>query len=89
MARNLVLRLLVQDTDKRLGNLRNGAKDVRKHRFFKTIDWQSVAAKQLKPPILPKFGSDGDTRNFEEYAETDWINVPEATTREERMFRDF
>lgn len=58
-------------------------------RFFKSIDWDDVVSKQLKPPIIPKFDFDGDTRNFEEYAESDWINVPEASAKEERMFRDF
>ena len=57
--------------------------------FFKTIDWDGVRSKDLKPPIVPKFGFSGDTRNFEEYAETDWINVPEASAKEERLFRDF
>ena len=57
--------------------------------FFKTIDWEGVRSKELKPPIVPKFGFSGDTRNFEEYAETDWINVPEASAKEERLFRDF
>lgn len=89
LARNLVTRLLVLDANKRLGNLRNGAQDVKKHRFFKTIDWEGVRSKELKPPIVPKFGFSGDTRNFEEYAETDWINVPEASAKEERLFRDF
>jgi len=89
LARNLVSRLLVLDANKRLGNLRNGAQDVKKHRFFKTIDWDGVRSKELKPPIVPKFGFLGDTRNFEEYAETDWINVPEASAKEERLFRDF
>ena len=48
-----------------------------------------MKSKELKPPIVPKFGFSGDTRNFEEYAETDWINVPEASAKEERLFRDF
>jgi len=89
LARNLVTRLLVQDSSKRLGNLRNGAQDVKKHRFFKSIDWDGVANKELKPPIVPKFGFEGDTRNFEEYSESDWINVPEASAKEEMLFRDF
>lgn len=89
LAKNLVSRLLVQDPNKRLGNLRNGAKDIKKHRYFQPIDWAGVASKQLKPPIIPEFSSEGDTSNFEEYLETDWINVPEASPKEERLFEDF
>ena len=31
-------------------------------RFFKTLEWEEVYHKRLKPPILPKFKSDGDPR---------------------------
>ena len=47
-----------------------GNKDIEKtclfmeisFRFFKTLDWEEVYHKRLKPPILPKFKSDGDPR---------------------------
>ena len=31
-------------------------------RFFKTLDWEQVYYKRLKPPIVPKVKSDGDPR---------------------------
>jgi len=37
LARNLASRLLVQNTNKRLGNLRNGAQDIKKHRPVFTL----------------------------------------------------
>ena len=58
-------------------------------RWFKNIDWEEVYYKQLKPPIVPKVSYDGDTRNFDDYPETDWRQVPSVTDREFRMFDDF
>merc|ERR1712059_177117 len=89
LARNLASRLLVQNTNKRLGNLRNGAQDIKKHRFFKTIDWEEVSRKKLQPPVVPKVEFDGDTRNFVEYSDSDWINVSQVSDKEEKLFRDF
>ena len=34
-------------------------------RFFKTLDWEEVYQKMLKPPIVPKAKSEGDARNIE------------------------
>ena len=58
-------------------------------RWFKNVDWEEVYYKQLKPPIVPKVSYEGDTRNFDDYPETDWRQVPGVTEREYRMFEDF
>ena len=58
-------------------------------RWFKNVDWEEVYYKQLKPPIVPKVSYDGDTRNFDDYPETDWRQVPAVSEREFRMFEDF
>merc|ERR1719308_742259 len=89
IAKDLIKKLLVQDRTKRLGNLKNGSDDVKRHRWFKTIDWEEVFYKQLKPPLVPKVSYEGDTRNFDDYPETDWRQVPSVTEREFRMFDDF
>ena len=31
--------------------------------FFKTLDWEEVYHKRLKPPLFPKVKSDGDPRS--------------------------
>ena len=38
----------------------------------------------MKPPIVPKVGFEGDTRNFDDYPETDWRKVPPVSDREIR-----
>ena len=58
-------------------------------RWFKSVDWEEVYQRQLKPPIVPKVSSDGDTRNFDNYPEEEWRNVEPITERQLAMFSDF
>jgi len=68
-ARDLIKKLLASDRTRRLGNLKDGAVDVKKHRFFKGIDWEALNKRKLTPPIQPNVQHPGDTSNFEEYEE--------------------
>ena len=58
-------------------------------RFFQSVDWEDVYYKQLKPPIVPKVKSEGDTRNFADYEESDWRKVPQVSERQIGLFADF
>lgn len=42
VAKDLVKKLLVPDRTKRLGNMKNGSEDIRKHRWFKHLHWDDV-----------------------------------------------
>jgi len=64
-AKDLIKRLLMQDVSQRLGNLQGGAEDVKRHRFFRGVDWAKVAARELTPPIIPKISSPTDSSYFE------------------------
>ncbi|XP_029459555.1 cAMP-dependent protein kinase catalytic subunit PRKX isoform X1 [Rhinatrema bivittatum] len=87
--KDLIKRLLVIDRTRRLGNMKNGAEDVKKHRWFRSIDWDAVPQRKLKPPIVPKLSHEGDTSNFETYPEEDWKNVSPATSKELELFKNF
>ena len=67
VARDLIRRLLTADRSKRLGNLRNGALDVKNHKWFEGVDWASVERKGIPAPIVPRIKSTGDSQNFERY----------------------
>eukprot|EP01083_Nonionella_stella_P142477 440921_1 len=58
--RSLVRGLLNHDPKKRFS-----AKDVKKHRFFKGMDWEAVLNKQLEPPFKPKLTSAADVSFFD------------------------
>jgi len=68
-AKDLVKKLLMGDRTKRLGNLKNGSDDIKKHKWFKGLDFQLLAEKQLPAPIVPTCTHPGDTNNFENYPE--------------------
>ncbi|XP_055601016.1 cAMP-dependent protein kinase catalytic subunit PRKX [Uranotaenia lowii] len=89
IAKDLVKKLLVQDRTKRLGNMKNGAEDIKRHRWFKHLDWDVVYRRQLKPPIVPKFVQEGDTSNFDDYPETDWKSARSLDKVEMQLFEDF
>merc|ERR1712212_1140948 len=88
-AKDLVSNLLEEDSNKRLGCMKAGAEDIKRHRWFKTIDWDEVYCRQLKPPIVPKVRYEGDTENFDDYPETDWASVKKVSDRQLAMFDDF
>lgn len=47
IAKDLVKKLLVPDRTKRMGNMKNGADDIKRHRWFKHLDWDEVYQKKL------------------------------------------
>uniref|UniRef100_A0A1B6DJA4 Protein kinase domain-containing protein n=1 Tax=Clastoptera arizonana TaxID=38151 RepID=A0A1B6DJA4_9HEMI len=89
VAKDLIKKLLVGDRTKRLGNMKNGAEDIKRHRWFKGVDWQDVYLRKQKPPIIPRITYDGDTRNFDEYPEADWKSSPSVGETELKLFEDF
>lgn len=89
VAKDLIKKLLVQDRTKRLGNMKNGAEDVKKHKWFKALDWDDVAARKQVPPIIPKVSHDGDTKNFDDYPEDNWQSTPPASEQDLEPFLDF
>ncbi|EHB11629.1 Serine/threonine-protein kinase PRKX [Heterocephalus glaber] len=88
-AKDLIKKLLVVDRTRRLGNMKNGAEDVKRHRWFRAVDWDSVPQRKLKPPIVPKLSGDGDTSNFETYPENDWDPAPPVTEKDLEIFKNF
>lgn len=58
---DLISKLLEPDPTKRLGY--NGAQEVKKHPFFRTVDWNNILAQQ--PPFVPQVSEDDDTTYFQ------------------------
>jgi hypothetical protein len=66
-ARDLIGGLCNVDVTKRLGNVQGGASTVKKHPWFKDIDWDAMYHRRAQGPIVPHLRSNDDTRNFDEY----------------------
>ena len=52
--KSLIKHLLRRDLSKRFGNLKNGAEDIKTHRFFEDVNYNDLVEKKLKPPYVPK-----------------------------------
>ena len=68
-AKDLIKKLLTQDKMKRIGNLKNGAADVKQHKWFRGVDWNDLYNKLIPSPIPVKISSPGDSRYYEKYPE--------------------
>lgn len=51
-ARGLLRGLLHRDPAKRLGS-RDGSLEIKRHSFFRSMDWQMVTFREIFPPIQP------------------------------------
>ena len=50
---DLISNLLNRDAKKRLGAGPTDAEEIKKHQFFKDINWEDVANEKLKMPKIP------------------------------------
>lgn len=65
-AQNVLRGFLNKNPEERLGcDHETGFSDIKSHAFFKSIDWEALAAKQVTPPYRPKIDSDRDLENFD------------------------
>ncbi len=49
----LIKHLLRRDLSKRFGNLKDGANDLKTHRFFSDINFNDLLSRKLQPPYTP------------------------------------
>lgn len=64
-AQSLLEGLLTRDVDKRLGSGTEGSENVKRHPFFKSIDWEKLLNKELDPPFVPKVANKNDTSQID------------------------
>ncbi|RKO96285.1 hypothetical protein CXG81DRAFT_2381, partial [Caulochytrium protostelioides] len=70
-AKDLVKRLLTPDLTKRYGNLAHGSLDIKNHRFFYGVNWETLLSGAITAPYVPELAGMADTRHFDLYPE-DW-----------------
>jgi len=68
--KDLVRKLLEADRTKRYGALRNGAEDIKRHKFFSGYNFSGLLQGTVKFPIIPLVTGEGDTKNFDQYPES-------------------
>lgn len=63
---DLIRHTLVKDPRKRLGGGVDDSLEIKRHPFFKSIDWDDLANKRIKAPFVPKITGELDVSNFAE-----------------------
>jgi len=87
-AKDLIKRLLTHDRTKRYGCLKNGAEDIKKHKWYKGTDWDQVFARGMPPPFVPSIKSADDTSMFDKYPESTEGSAPAIAPKDQAAFFD-
>uniref|UniRef100_A0AAR2M0F7 protein kinase C n=1 Tax=Pygocentrus nattereri TaxID=42514 RepID=A0AAR2M0F7_PYGNA len=92
---SIIQKLLQKNPEKRLGAGEHDANEVKRHWFFKGVDWEALLAKRVKPPFLPTIKTDADVSNFdEEFTRLKPMLTPPQTpffltAEQQEIFADF
>uniref|UniRef100_A0A3B4A9T6 protein kinase C n=1 Tax=Periophthalmus magnuspinnatus TaxID=409849 RepID=A0A3B4A9T6_9GOBI len=92
---SIMRRLLRRSPERRLGAGERDAEEVKKHLFFRNMDWNGLLAKKVKPPFVPIIQGANDVSNFDdEFTSEAPILTPPREPRplsvtEQDMFADF
>ncbi|XVF81920.1 hypothetical protein PTKIN_Ptkin16aG0001300 [Pterospermum kingtungense] len=71
-AHSILKGLLQKDASKRLGSGQGGSGEIKRHKWFKSINWKKLEAREIKPSFLPEVAGNHCVANFEEC----WTNMP-------------
>uniref|UniRef100_A0A3P9NP05 protein kinase C n=1 Tax=Poecilia reticulata TaxID=8081 RepID=A0A3P9NP05_POERE len=92
---SIMRRLLRRSPERRLGAGERDAEEVKKHLFFRNLDWDGLLAKKVKPPFVPTIQGTNDVSNFDdEFTSEAPILTPPREPRvlsseEQNLFSDF
>eukprot|EP01013_Petalomonas_cantuscygni_P007014 TRINITY_DN184_c0_g1_i1.p1 TRINITY_DN184_c0_g1~~TRINITY_DN184_c0_g1_i1.p1 ORF type:complete len:342 (-),score=73.22 TRINITY_DN184_c0_g1_i1:834-1859(-) len=88
-AKDLVKGLLTTDATRRVGNLRRGVQDVKKHKWFSGVDWDLLLARRIPAPIPIRIGSSGDSRYYDSYPDSTGDAAAPLTPQQQELFKDW
>ena len=63
---SLLQRLLTRDPARRLGAGEADAEDIKRHLFFKDVNFDDIYHRRIPPPYFPTIGNATDTSNFDQ-----------------------
>ncbi|KAF7665004.1 hypothetical protein LDENG_00156670 [Lucifuga dentata] len=89
---SLLRALFKRNPANRLGAGPDGVEEIKRHRFFASIDWSKLYRKELRPPFKPTVGRPEDTFHFDpEFTSrtpTDSPGIPPSANTHQ-LFRGF
>ncbi|GAB2227215.1 hypothetical protein Droror1_Dr00009028 [Drosera rotundifolia] len=91
-AHSILKSLLQKDPCKRLGSGPTGVEEIKRHKWFKSINWKKLEAKELNPSFRPDVAGNLCTANFEKcWTDMSVADSPAASPKEsgDLFFEDF
>ncbi|KAH7405522.1 hypothetical protein KP509_15G073900 [Ceratopteris richardii] len=71
-AHSILKGLLQKDASKRLGSGARGSDEIMEHKWFKSINWKKLDAREIVPKFRPEVNGQDCTANFDER----WTKMP-------------
>lgn len=95
-SKSILSGLLQKNPSTRLGGSTDDAKEVMRHPFFQSVNWDDILHKRVKPPFKPVVKSDTDVSNFDEDFTSEPVklsppegNLAEIAEEDEANFHQF
>lgn len=88
-AKSLVKKLLVADLTKRYGCLKAGAGDIKKSKYFTSMDFNQLLRGEIDAPIIPDLNGEDDTSNFDHYPDSECEPSVPTFSDDEDPFEEF
>ena len=79
-AKDLMTRLLEKNVENRLCS-HEGIEEIKKHPFFKSIDFDAILRKEVEAPYIPKIKNSTDVQNFDELFTNEQLDMSNITTK--------
>eukprot|EP00500_Bicosoecida_sp_ms1_P013981 CAMPEP_0203817846 /NCGR_PEP_ID=MMETSP0115-20131106/28697_1 /ASSEMBLY_ACC=CAM_ASM_000227 /TAXON_ID=33651 /ORGANISM="Bicosoecid sp, Strain ms1" /LENGTH=330 /DNA_ID=CAMNT_0050726791 /DNA_START=106 /DNA_END=1098 /DNA_ORIENTATION=+ len=87
-AKNLIKKLLTADLTKRYGCLKGAAEDIKRHKWFNSMDFSALYNRALTAPVIPRVSGATDTSNFDPYPDS-VEEAPDPVFSGKDPFEDF
>ena len=87
-AKMIITDLLVVEPNKRLGYGSNGTENIKKHPFFKNINWDELYNKKVEPEFVPKIFNELDLGNFDKFFTNENVFEPESEVNNASVLKD-
>ncbi|KAJ9578919.1 hypothetical protein L9F63_004876, partial [Diploptera punctata] len=88
---DFISKLLIKDSKKRLGGGEDDAEELKRHPFFKGINWDELSRKLIAAPFVPKISHELDVSNFsDEFTKQIPTDSPSVVpSHYEKLFRGY
>lgn len=95
-AADVIVQLMEKDPKKRIACGIEGADEIKRHPWFRDINWDKLGDKQVTPPFIPKVKSAREATNFdEEFTSELAAETPMETSalismhKSDKLFKEF